>query len=283
MIWVILCSAMALGSATVVWALLRMVDIKEVHLFDDLFRVQKIQVEGISGNRETEARAVIERQPKASLLELDLESIREALLQLRWVREVLLRKEWPDALLVKITERTPLAWVEEQMPSEPRDLMPVKPGTGRYRLVDEDGVELESLDHPRPGFPVIRLNSISNIPDHGRAGLQAGIHVLKALAASGIGSEALMDIEMEVRGAQDIRLRYQGLPLRLGFGDPQEQIRRFLFLKPGLLAKAPRISEVDLRFPGRLIVRQKVEDRPKEYRAAQIKGEAAPRPYTGRR
>lgn len=258
--WAILCSAMVLILATVVWAALRLADIKEIHLFDGLFHVQTIQVEGVSGDREADVRTVIEKQPSVSLLELELERIREELMQLRWVKEVLLRKEWPDALLVKITERAPLAWVE--------DRMPIGSGKGRYRLVDEDGVELDARDHPTAGFPVIRLSLISNIPDPGQAGLQAGIHLLKAFTDSGAESEALADIEMEVRDAQDIRLRYQGLPLRLGFGDPEKQIRRFLFLKPELLAKAPGISEVDLRFPGRLIVRSRIEDRPKSYRAA---------------
>jgi len=258
--WAILCPATALVSATVVWATLRLVDIKEMHLFDGLFHVQTVQVEGVSGAREADVRAVIEKQLSMSLIELDLERIREALMQLRWVKEVLLRKEWPDALLVKIMERTPLAWIE--------DRMPIGSKKGHNRLVDEDGVELYALDYPPAGFPVIRLISISDIPDPGQVRLQAGIHVLKAFAASGVESEALADIEVEVRDAQDIRLRYQGLPLRLGFGDPEKQIRRFLFLKPELLAKAPGISEVDLRFPGRLIVRSRIEGRPKSDRAA---------------
>ncbi|HXC61317.1 MAG TPA: FtsQ-type POTRA domain-containing protein, partial [Nitrospiria bacterium] len=277
---VVLCSAIVLGLSAIVWAALRLVNMKEVHLFDGLFHVETVRVEGVSTDRAADVRAVIEKQPSVSLRELELEKIREALVQLRWVKEVLLRKEWPDALVVKITERAPLVWVEEQMPSEHRDRMPAKQGAGRYRLVDEDGVELESLDHPTAGFPVIRLNSISNIPDSGQAGLQAGIHVLKVLAASGMEAAVLADIEMEVRDAQEIRLRYQGLPLRLGSGDTEKQIRRFLLLKPELLAKASQISEVDLRFPGRLIVKSKAGFVGAYRRVAQIKGEAAPRPYT---
>jgi hypothetical protein len=156
--------------------------------------------------------------------------------------------------------------------------------------VDEDGVELDSLGHPAAGFPVIRLRSAPGIPDPGRTRIKAGIQVLKA-TVGGVESEDLTDVVVEVRDAQDVLLRYQGVPLRLGFGDPREQIRRFLFLKSELLAKAPEISEVDLRFPGRLIVRSKAEDRAKKYRAAtsvaaeprrvaQTKGEAMPRPYT---
>jgi cell division septal protein FtsQ len=255
---IILCLATALILSAVVWAALRLVNRGQLHLSDGLFRIETVQVEGVSAGRAADVRAMIKRQTNLSLRELDLEKIQTALMPLRWVKEVRLRKEWPDALVVRVTERTPLAWVEDRMPA----------GTekGHYRLVDEDGVELDALGHPAAGFPVIRLSPASNIPDPGQTRLKAGIQVLKA-TVGGVESEDLADIAVEVRDAQDVLLRYQGVPLRLGFGDPREQIRRFLFLKSELLAKAPEISEVDLRFPGRLIVRSKVEEKNK-YRTA---------------
>jgi cell division septal protein FtsQ len=278
--WTILCSAIVLILAGVVWIVPRVMNMKLGVEMMGLFQLRAIQIEGVSKDREPDVRAVIEKQQNASLAGLNLEKIREELMQLRWVKEISLRKEWPDALFVKVTERVPFAWVEDRAPADPGGLMSAKPSMGRYRLVDEEGIELESLDYPASGFPVIRWSGVSEIPDPGRTGssrflggeLQAGLDVLKALAVSGIGSKNFASLVMEVRDRQDgrcdIRLRYQGLQLRLGTEDLDGQIRRFLSLKPALQAEAHRISEVDLRFPGRLIVRSVKKDKPEKYRAA---------------
>src|ERR1700681_4115823 len=114
---VIFCFAIVLGLSAMVWAALRLVDIKEVHLFDGLFHVQTVRVEGVSTDRAADVRTVIEKKLSVSLHELELEKIRETVVQLPWVKEVLLRKEWPDALVIKITERAPFVWVGEQMSS----------------------------------------------------------------------------------------------------------------------------------------------------------------------
>jgi cell division septal protein FtsQ len=266
----------------------RFVGVKEVHLFDSIFRIRAVHVEGVSAGRAADVRAVIKKQPAASLPELDTLKIQEMLVRLPWIKEVRLRKEWPDALVVRVVERTPFAWVEDRMPAGS--------AKGRYRLVDDDGVQMDSLDQAAAGFPIIRLSAAPRVPDPGRTRLKAGIKTLKAFEASGVELEALEEAQVEVRDAQDVLLRYKGLSLRLGFGDPNEQIRRFLILKPELLARAPEISEVDLRFPGRLIVRSKIEDKKGSYRTAiqtglaaetgrvaQAKGQAAPRVYTERR
>jgi cell division septal protein FtsQ len=257
---IILYLALALVLSSTVWAGLWLVNRKEFHFLTGVFHIETVHVEGVSAGRAADVRTILKKQTNLSLHELNLETIQDALIPLRWVKEVRLRKEWPDALVIKLTERTPFVWVENRMPGGSEK--------GRYRLVDDDGVEMDSLGHPAAGFPVIRLTSASNIPDPDQTGLKAGIHVLQALAVSGVEPEDLTDIAVEVRDAQDVMLRYKGLPLRLGFGDPNEQLRRFMVLKPELLAKAPEISEVDLRFPGRLIVRSKLEVRTKKYRAA---------------
>jgi cell division septal protein FtsQ len=287
------CSAIALILAGVVWVAPwvtdRVPDMKKT----DFFQLRAIQIEGVSKGREADVRALIEKQPSTSLVGLDLEKIHEALMQLRWAKEVLLRKEWPDTLYVKVSERVPFAWVEDWAPAGLVDRMSIKPGMGHDRLVDEDGIELEFRDHPVSDFPVIRRTGLPGVPGHGQgessdvlqSELKAGLTVLKAFAASGIGSKDFAELAMEVRvlqeGHYDIRVQYQGLQLRLGQTDPEEQIRRFISLKPEFLAKAPQISELDLRFPGRLIVRSKVEDRTRKYRAA-IQMAARPASLEGR-
>jgi cell division septal protein FtsQ len=260
-----------------VWAARRLADIRDVHPIDRLFVVRSIQVGGVSPGRAADVRGVIKKQTNLSLGQLDPEKIQEALMRLPWIKEVQLRKEWPDALVVMVMEREPFAWVE--------DRAPVRSEKARYRLVDDDGVEMESLGRPAGGFPLVHL--ASNVSDPGRTRLKAGIQTLKAFEVSGVEPEALEEAVVEVRDPQDVVLHYKGLSLRLGFGDPKEQIRRFLFVKQELLARSPEISEVDLRFPGRLIVRSKIENKQQKYRAAVqtgfVKGEAAPRPYTERR
>jgi len=277
--WTTVCSAIALVLAVVVWAGPWMADIGQDMKKASFFRLRAIQIEGVSRHREADVRTVIEKQPNTSLIGLDLEKLHEALIQLRWAKEVLLRKEWPDTLFVKVTERVPFAWVEDQSPAALANRKSTKPGMEHYRLVDEDGIELESLDHPASDFPVIRWTGLSSAPGHGqdessdsvRGELKAGLTVLKAIAASGIDSKNFAELGMEVRALQeghyDIRVQYQGIQLRLGQADPEGQIRRFLSLKPEFLAEVQRISEMDLRFPGRLIVRSKFEDGTRKYRA----------------
>ncbi len=248
----LLCSAVA----GVVWAGFRVINIKEVRL-PGIFRIQTVRVEGISEGRAAEVREVIKKQPDAFSNDFTYQKMQQAVARLPWIKEVQFRKEWPDGLVVKVSERTPFAWVEDRGIASER---------GRYRLVDEDAVDLDFLGHPAGGFPVIRLGP--NRSDPGRGKVTAGILALKAFAAGGIEGGAFGEAEVEVRDPQDVLIRYKGLPLRLGFGDPNEQIRRFLVLQQELLARASEISEVDLRFPGRLIVRSKMEEKNKTYRAA---------------
>jgi len=204
-----------------------------------------------------------------------------------------LRKEWPDTLYVKVSERVPFAWVEDWAPTGLADRKSSKPGMAHDRLVDEDGIEIEFSDPPVSGFPIIRRSGRPGVPGHGQgkspdflqSELAAGLTVLKAIAASGIGSKDFAELVMEVRALQeghyDIRVQYQGIHLRFGQDDPEGQIRRFLSLKPEFLAKANQISELDLRFPGRLIVRSKVEDRTRKYRAT-VQMAARPASLEGR-
>src|SRR5206468_654124 len=82
-----------------------------------------------------------------SIFEMPLAERRRRLLGIDWVQDASVSRVWPNRLIVRVTERKPVAFVNLPRPRG-RD--------GRVVLIDEEGVLLEQPAQSKFTFPVLR-------------------------------------------------------------------------------------------------------------------------------
>lgn len=184
-----------------------------------------VRIDGELGRTGPEAveRIVTRHTTGAGFFSLDLVALRADLERLPWLRSAGLRRVWPDTLHVEVDERTAVArWNEEA-------------------LVSADGTVFRPQDLPPLDLPVL-------------AGPEGqGGEMLQRLREL---DRRLQPLDLSVRGLiQDERRAWRveltnGIALRLGRGDVDLRLSRFMAVWPAVLVRrAERIETVDLRYP----------------------------------
>lgn len=221
----------------------------------DVFRVASI---GVSGNHRLstgEVLALVDGLRGQSILEIDLEDWRRALMNSPWVRDASLRRTLPAAIEVVIVERAPL-------------------GIGRingalYLVDDHGGV----IDEYGPSYGDLDLPIIDGLS--GKAGAvpapaagtaaaaQQNTDLYRALLARRLldavrGSAMAGRIsQIDVSDARNAVVLLEDDPtlIRLGHDRFVERLQSYFELAPALREQIPAIDYVDLRFDERVYVR----------------------------
>ena len=100
--------------------------------------VSQVQVQGESLLTRQQILSAAQVPDGAHLAELDLAAIRSRVGALAPVRRVDVSREWPHSVLIKVTERTPVAVVEIG---------------GTFHAMDTQGVIFRDYRRPPPGMP----------------------------------------------------------------------------------------------------------------------------------
>jgi len=105
------------------------------------FRVEKIEVRGVRRMDAMTVYAVALDQKSRAMPLVDLNGVRDRLMQYGWVQDAHVSRRLPDTLLVRIVERTPAAVWQDQ---------------GQLSLIDRDGVYLEQVSaDAMPDLPLV--------------------------------------------------------------------------------------------------------------------------------
>jgi len=105
------------------------------------FRVEKIEVRGVKRMDAMTVYAVALDQKSRAMPLVDLNGVRDKLLQYGWVQDAHVSRRLPDTLLVRIVERSPAAVWQDQ---------------GQLSLIDRDGVYLEPVSATAmPDLPLV--------------------------------------------------------------------------------------------------------------------------------
>lgn len=108
---------------------------------DNGFRVKHLVVDGMDNIEETEVYAIIADQKDRSMPLLDLDGVRDELMELSWIQDARVSRRLPDTLHIEITERQVAAVWENN---------------GRLALIDPKGHVLEDIAAgSRPDLPVL--------------------------------------------------------------------------------------------------------------------------------
>ena len=171
----------------------------------------------------------------ASVYLIPLAERRDAIREVPWVREASVARVWPNRVIVRVKERTPVAFV--------------RLNSSRFGLIDVDGVILPPATD-RFKLPVLTGIRPSDPPAKRREGVQ---RVLRLTADLG---EAMANIsEIDVSDGDNLKVSqpYDGRSLTLLLGDRNFAARYGNFVS--------HYSQIQQHLPGAAVLDLRVEDR----------------------
>jgi cell division protein FtsQ len=156
----------------------------------------------------------------AHLVELDLGAIRSRVAGLAAVKHVDVSRSWPDGLLIKVTERRPVAVVEI---------------AGRYQAMDAEGVLFRTYPRPPAGMP--RVVSTATVSSDALA------EAARVIASLPSGLAARVD-HVGVRGLDQVSLVMRGGARVIWGSDAQSGVKAEVLIK--LLARPAHLYDVSV-------------------------------------
>jgi cell division protein FtsQ len=163
---------------------------------------------------------------------------RTSLRTVDWVRDATLARFWPDRLVVKITERTPVAFVTL--------------GSGRVALIDEEGAILPQAKD-RFTLPVlIGVRATDPIPQR-RERVQRLTRLMRDLGETG---QKISEVDVSDQDNLKVGEPFDGRIVTLLLGDRDFAPRHQNFLNhfAEIKRKLPGASTLDLRLEDRITV-----------------------------
>ncbi len=198
-----------------------------------------VQVEGELVNIDpVTLQTVLSQVAKGGFFTINLSVVRLALLNLSWIKEVQVHRRWPDTLLIKVQERKPVAWWQEQVlvDDEGHLFSPVFP-TGKLKK----DKKIRQGNLPRFIGPP---GSVDEILKH--------YNRLAPLVES-VG-QSIYEFGRDARQAWSMKLE-GGIELALGRDDSQVRLQRFMKVHRHLLAgQKSSTVHIDLRYTNGIAV-----------------------------
>jgi cell division protein FtsQ len=185
--------------------------------------------------KEDELRGLSGLKVKDNLFRLSPAEIHQRLIKSPWIKDAAIRRDLSGTVEIRIREAVPVA------------LLIIKDDPF---LIDKDGIVLERMREDTTLFlPVIRD---INPTDNGEAYREV-ISFLRFLNERKV---LVLDGNMEVTGKkpEEITLRIDGIPVRVGSGDFEKKLERLQFVKDEIRKRNIEVASIDLRFANRIIV-----------------------------
>ena len=203
----------------------------------------------IDGNNQTSKQELAERlslKPGATLLTISTSFLASRLEAHPWIKQAVVERKPPHRLAVTVTER--------------RGAAVVRSGNKQW-LVDDEGVVLAPVsDGALPSFPVLT----------GLDGQRLVRQEVEAMRVARLGARLAMLVSVELGAVPVLQLEdpdhvvatVEGLRVEFGPSAQEEQWGRFIQLRQAkrtagapMVARTP--SDIDLRYPGKVIVRER--------------------------
>jgi cell division protein FtsQ len=181
-----------------------------------------------------------------SLYLIPLAERRRRLLAIDWVEEASVSRIWPDHILVRITERKPVAFVNVPLTENSR--------ASRLALIDTEGVFLDPPPKAKFAFPVLEGVSERQTEDGRRKRVLAMRRLIDDL-----GPLAKEVSEINAANIEDLRIIVQverrALELEIGDGNYARRLQHFLSHYAEIRRRTPGATAFDLRLDDRIITK----------------------------
>lgn len=203
-----------------------------------------LSIDGVRYSSRTRVMHVFDIDFGRSIFTVPLDERRRRLLAIDWVENATVSRLWPNRLVVRITERKPVAFVNLSLAA----------GITRVLLIDAAGVLLEPPAQARFAFPV--LSGITEIQSEAqrRMRVEAMLRLLEELGPAG------RDVsEVNAADLENLRvttpLEGRAVELQLGDGNYGRRYQTFLAHYPEIRRRSDTTATFDLRLDDRITTR----------------------------
>ena len=206
-----------------------------------------LRIEGVSRASRKAVVQAFRTDMDRSVYLIPLDQRRNELMKIEWVREASIARLWPNELVVKIEERTPVAFFENQA---------VSSGKPRISLIDEDGKILPVPAQMKFRLPVVTGFRAEDPASERKARVQRMMKLMRELKdfaprVSEVNAEDMDNLKAIVQAPH-----HNGRALILWLGDKnfRQRIEDFDRSYPEIRRKLPEAGTLDLRLDGRISV-----------------------------
>ncbi len=184
----------------------------------------------------------------SSIFAVPLDERRRRLLAVDWVEDATVSRIWPNRLLVRITERQPVAFVS----------LPMHGGNGsaaRFLLVDAQGVLLDPPLRAQFAFPVLTGLTDEQTDAERRVRVRAMQSLMDDLGPAG---QNISEIDAAAPDDLNVVAQVEGRPLELKLGDGNyaRRLQNFLLHYPEIRKHAANVTTFDLRLDDRITAKE---------------------------
>ncbi|HVN06156.1 MAG TPA: FtsQ-type POTRA domain-containing protein [Bryobacteraceae bacterium] len=179
-----------------------------------------------------------------SIFAVPLDERRRRLLAIDWVEDATVSRVWPNRLLVRITERKPVAFVS----------LPFAAASGsaaRFLLVDAQGVLLDPPLRAQFAFPVLTGLADDQTDAQRRVRVHAMLNLMDDLGSLG---QNISEVNAADPDNLTVVAQVEGRPfeLRLGEGNYAKRLQNFFLHYPEIHKHAANVTTFDLRLDDRI-------------------------------
>ena len=212
-----------------------------------MFRVQRIAVHGNRRLSNREVLALLDGLRGRSILTVDLDQWRRAVMNSPWVADAVLRRTLPSTVDVSVQERSPL-------------------GIGRINgllyLVDDDGRVIDDYGPHYADLDLPIIDGMSAVPGETNPDAARAMLARRLIDALRIRNMAARVSQIDVSDSRNAVVLLDGDPTLVRLGDEHfvERLQSYFDLAPALRERVSGIDYVDMRFEERVYVRPAARD-----------------------
>ena len=224
-----------------------------------MFRVQRIVVHGNRRLSNEEVLALLDGLQGQSIMAVNLDEWRNAVVNSPWVADALLRRTLPATVDVLVQERNPM-------------------GIGRINgslfLIDDSGSVIDEYGPHYADLDLPIIDGLSSAPGEANPDAARALLARRLLDALRVRNMAARLSQIDVSDSRNAVVLLDGDPTLVRLGDDHfvERLQSYFDLAPALRERVSGIDYVDMRFDERVYVRPAVRD----HAAPPLKG-AGPR------
>ncbi len=212
-------------------------------LIRHLLHVTEIVFIGNHHLKNEELSALCKIRKKSELFGVSGRDIYQGLKQSPWIKDAVVRKELSGLVLIKVTERLPVALLS----------IADKPF-----LIDNEGIVLEQM---KEGsillLPVIKgIDPVRNRETYAGAVRFAGVlYDKRVVSYNG-------DVEITGQKPEDLSLKIDNIVIKVGMGDFEKKLERLAFVRDEIQKRNITVECIDLRFANKIIVKPVSQEPP---------------------
>jgi cell division protein FtsQ len=197
-----------------------------------------LEITGVSHTSRRTIESVFNQDSGRSIYLMPLDGRRQTLRTVDWVRDASIARLWPNRVLVRVVERTPVAFLAVD--------------SSKFALIDEDGVVLP------PAPDRFKLPVLSGVrPSDPIADRRDRVHrMLRMTRELGGKTADVSEIDVSDRDNLTVTQPFEGRVVTLMLGDHDYALRYQNFIRnyPEIKRRLPDAVKLDMRLEDRITV-----------------------------